>query len=202
MRASSVRTLVIILGAAFTYAGCLGEPPVEKRWTLLELQAAAPTMGDPFAAGGAPQFTVQAKATYREIFSGFLVAELRYSDSLAVGDVFLDPHTKDKHLDVARAVDRVLQSSVTAGRNAKAVVGFDHLMQQADLSFTAFDPRGRALPGYGPVGSNGTFFLLLYLAHGDKVELPSGRDTLLLDPVLSTDLDVLSTGVEILPAAQ
>jgi hypothetical protein len=183
----------LVLCAAATIAGCLGEPPIQERWTLLELNATGPIDTDPFAQG-APSYNVQARVTYRQIFSGYLVAELRYSDSLTVNDVVLDPNEKDKNLDVARDVDRVLQNSVTAGRNARAVVGFDHLIQDADLSFTGFDPRGSS------AGSGGSFFLLLYLAHGDEVERGGGLpDTLILDPVLSSQMEVLSTGLEISP---
>ena len=186
---------LLVLSAALTYAGCLGEPPIQERWTLLTLKSPPPAQGDPFAPGGSAQFNVSAKAVYREIFSGYLVAELRYSDSLSLADVVLDPETDDNLLDVARDVDRVLQNSVTAGRNARAVVGFDHLMQDVDLSFTAFDPRGGAQAG------GGAFFLLLYLAYGDEIELPSGADTLVLDPILTTELQVLSTGAEVGPPA-
>jgi hypothetical protein len=183
---------LLVLGAALTVAGCLGEPSIEERWTLLELESPDPVQGDPFAQGGSADFAVAAKAVYREIFSGFLVAELRYSDSLTVNDVVLDPEGDDTHLAVAREVDRILGNSVTAGRNARAVVGFDHLVQRVDLSFTAFDPRGTT-------GGNGAFFLLLYLAHGEEIELESGADSLVLDPILSSELEVLSTGAEVGP---
>jgi hypothetical protein len=83
--------------------------------------------------GGQPlAVSVKGRITYRDILTGFLVAEVRYSDTISPASVPLDP--TENTLEAAQAIDRILANSVTAGRATRAVTGFDHLMQDVDLS--------------------------------------------------------------------
>lgn len=159
--------------------GCLGEPPLDERWTLLEFESATPAPGAAVVADSTLTVSVRGRITYREIQTGFLVAELRYSDTLAPADMPLDPeqHT----LDHALAVERILANSVTAGRATRAVTGFDHLIQSIDLRFTAPVPAGLGVAAGDSSATRG-LFLVLYLGEGDLQALPAGRDSLVVTP--------------------
>ena len=172
-------------------SGCLGEPEIDERWTLVEMLQVRPTPQQA-APGDQPlDVTVEGRITYRRILTGFLVAEVRYSDVVLPASVTLDPelHT----LDTAQDVDAILASSVTAGRATRAVTGWDHLMQDVDLSFTAQVPATMFPGGTGsaPVGG---LYLLLYMGEGDEIRLQDGRDSLVVTPFVSTDREVLHTG--------
>jgi len=164
-------------------ASCLGEPEIDQRWTLLEMVESTPQPTNSVVAGGTVDVTVSGRITYRKILTGFLVAEVRYSDSVTPSSVTLDPtrHT----LDVAQDVDRILANSVTAGRATKPVTGFDHLLQDVGLSFTAQLPD---------TADGGGVYLLLYMGEGDEIRLQDGRDSLVVTPFVSTDREVLHTG--------
>lgn len=178
--------LALSLAALVTGFGCLGEPEIDERWTLLEFVTVDPLPGQSATANLPLDVTVRGRVTYRDILTGFLVAELRYSDSVSPESVVLQPtaHT----LSVAADVDRILANSVTAGRATRAVTGWDHLMQDVSLSFTAQVPdsaTGRGL------------YLLLYMGEGDEIRLQDGRDSLVVTPFVSTDYEVLHTGFEL-----
>jgi len=172
-------------------ASCLGEPEIDERWTLLEMQESRPAPTQTSSASQPLDISVSARVTYRRIITGFLVAEVRYSDVIQPRDVALDPglHT----LPAAQDVDAILANSVTAGRATRAVTGWDHLMQDIDFSFTAQVPAAMFPGGAGtpPVGG---LYLLLYMGSGDEIELQNGRDSLVVTPFVSTDREVLHTG--------
>jgi len=168
--------------ALLTVAGCLDEPEIDKRWTLVEFVEATP--GPSSVPAGQPlDVNVRGRITYRKILTGFLVAEVRYSSGVPSSNVALDPfqHTAE----IARDVDYVLANSVTAGRATRAVTGFDHLMQTFDLSFTAQVPDTLA---------GGGLYLLLYMGEGEEIRLRDGTDSLVVTPFVSTDYEVLHTG--------
>jgi hypothetical protein len=133
--------------------------------------------------------SVKGRITYRDILTGFLVAEVRYSDTISPASVPLDP--TENTLEAAQAIDYILANSVTAGRATRAVTGFDHLMQDIDLSFTATVPpemyAGGATAGRG-------LYLLLYMGAGDEIELANGADSLVVTPFVSTQYEVLHNG--------
>ena len=53
-----------------TLVGCLGEPEIDERWTLVEFLNASP--GPSAVAGGQPlDVTVSGRITYRQIHTGF-----------------------------------------------------------------------------------------------------------------------------------
>ncbi len=180
-----LRVAVVVLLLAGI--GCLGEPEIDERWTLLEMQSVSPQPGQAQAAGSPINVSVSSRITYRQILTGFLVAEVRYSDSVSPAEVTLDhgAHTAE----VAQSIDRILANSVTAGRATKAVTGFDHLMRDVRLSFTAQIPPEM----FDAVGGDG-LYLVLYMGSGDEVRLQDGRDSLVVTPFVSGQHEVLFTG--------
>jgi hypothetical protein len=165
------------------FVSCLGEPEIDERWTLVEFLDTSPRPGQSAQTSQQLDVDVSGRITYRRIITGFLVAEVRYSDSVTPQSVALDParHT----LESAQNIDRVLANSVTAGRATRPVTGWDHLMQNFKLSFTAQVPDS---------AQTGGLFLLLFMGEGDEIRLQDGRDSLVVTPFVSTDYEVLHTG--------
>ena len=181
------RAAVLPLVGALALAGCLGEPEVDERWTLLEMVSVAPQPNQAQSASQPLNVNVKGRVTYRDIVTGFMVAEVRYSPTLTSVSLPLD---KDDHTEeCAQSVDQILANSVTAGRATRAVTGWDHLMQDVNLSFTALVPPA--------VLTSGGLFLVLYMGAGDEIELASGEDSLVVTPFISTDKEILHTGFPI-----
>lgn len=182
--------------------GCLGAPEIDERWTLLEIVDASPTQPDAYAPGSPTPVSMTARITYRELLTGFLVADLRASDTLTPADVTLDA---DAPLDVARSVDTVIGSSVSLGAEAVPITGWDHLIQEVQFSFpggvlaaTVADSSVASAAG-SPVNATGLFLLLYFADDVEEVELASGEEIDVIHPSLSTGRDILSTGIGILP---
>ncbi len=174
---------VLPLLGALVLGSCLGEPEVDERWTLLEMVSVTPQPNQSRPAG-ALTVNVKGRVTYRDIVTGFMVAEVRYSPTLSPLSL---PLNKDDHNEeCAASVDQILANSVTAGRATRAVTGWDHLMQDVNLSFTASVPPA--------VLTSGGCFLVLYLGEGDEIELQNGEDSLVVTPFISTDREILHTG--------
>ena len=163
--------------------GCLGEPEIDERWTLIEFTSMSPSPQGSATAGQSLDVSVRGRITYRQILTGFLVAEIRYSPTVTPASVALHPDVHN--LQNAQDVDRILANSVTAGRATRAVTGWDHLMQEIPLSFTAQIPDSAA---------NGGIYLLLYMGEGDEIRLEDGSDSLVVTPFVSSDYEVLHTG--------
>lgn len=186
-------------------SGCLGEPPIEERWTRLEILDASPTDAAAFTVGSSTTaVTMRARITYREILTGFLVAELRAGNGITTAETALDA---DDPLAVAREVDQILGSSTAIGTEAIPVTGWDHLVQELTITFdagtatpTAMD-SSVAAAGSVPVTSTGLFLLLYFSDDVQEVELESGEEIEIVTPVLSDQRDILSTGIEIVPAS-
>lgn len=188
-RASAAAGLATAL--ALACGGCLGEPPLDERWTLLEFASAAPGVGTVVPADQSISVSVRGRITYRAIRTGFVVAELRYSDVLSPAMVSLDP--QENTLENAQTIEYILANSVTAGRSTRAVTGFDHLVQEVDLGFSAPMPAGLTAAA-GDSALSRSLFLVLYLGDGEEVELPAGRDSLVVTPFSVEDSQVLFTG--------
>ena len=192
-----------LLGAVLvTFPSCLSEPPIEERWTLLEIVEASPMSLEAFQGSAPVPVTVRARITYREILTGFLVVELRESVTLADGDTRFE--LAEHYLDIARDVDLVLANSTAIGSDTVPVTGFDHLIQEIDLSFEANPAQGaqaspRGSEGRSPRASAGLFLVLYFSDDVEEVELESGEEIEVIDPVLSTEADILSTGRELVP---
>ncbi|MCI0451627.1 MAG: hypothetical protein L0Z51_04440 [Candidatus Latescibacteria bacterium] len=180
---------VVVLPAvgALALGSCLGEPEVDERWTLLEMVSVAPQPNQSRSASQPLNVSVSGRVTYRDIVTGFMVAEVRYSPTLTPLSLRLDP---DEHTEeCASSVDQVLANSVTAGRATRAITGWDHLVQSINLSFTAQVPPA--------VLTSGGLFLVLYLGEGDEIELANGEDSLVVTPFVSSDKEILHTGFPI-----
>lgn len=183
--------LVAMLPAALAVlvvAGCvLDDPEIDEQWTLVEFLSMQPTPQQSVSATQPLNVRVEGRITYRAIVTGFLVAEVRYSDSISPQNVALstDEHT----LAVAQDVDRILANSVSTGRATRAVTGFDHLMQDINLNFTAQVPAALTTPG-----APGGLYLLLYMGSGEEIRLQNGTDSLVVTPFVSTDKEILHSG--------
>jgi len=184
------------------FAGCLGEPGIEERWTLLEIVDAQPTEAGSYAPGTPTPVTMNARITYREVLTGHLVADLRATSTITPADVALDA---DDPRAVALDVDRILQDSVSLGADAVAITGWDHLRQEISFGFdggllapTEAD-SSIASAGSAPVNATGLFLLLYFADDVEEVELDSGEEIEVIHPALSADVDILSTGIGIGP---
>jgi len=186
MTGALARTRGALAATAFLFSpGCLGEPPIEERWTRLEILSVAP--GEAAAYGSGAAVSVRARITYREVLTGFLVADLRESAVLGAGDTGFE--SSDDPLGAARDVDRVLASSTSLGHDAVPVTGFDHLIQEATFAFDG-----------APAGGAGGLFLVVYFSEDvDEMELPGGGEIEIVTPIFSTEKDILSAGVELSP---
>lgn len=179
----------ITILALTLFTGCLGEPEIDEKWTLVEFVNITPQPGVTTPGDQPIDVTVRGRITYRRILTGFLVAEVRYSDTLSPTSVAsLNPD--ESNLDSAQDVDLILANSVTAGRATRAVTGFDHLQQEIDLAFTAQVPSAM----FGSGTQTGWLYLLLYAGSGNEIQLASGADSLVVTPFVSTSDEVLHTG--------
>jgi hypothetical protein len=164
--------------------GCLEEPEIDELWTKTEFLNVTPQAGVVASGMQSHTVTVNGRITWRKILTGFLVAEVRYSPNVAPGDVWLDP--TEHSMRTAGSIDHILANSVTAGRATRAVTGFDHLMQDFDLTFSA--------SGWPDSASGAGVYVLLYLGSGVEIELANGQDSLVVTPFVSTNQEVLHTG--------
>jgi hypothetical protein len=177
--------LAVLTISAGALMSCLDEPGIDETWTKLEFLSVTPGPKQTRSASQPIDVTVKGRVTYRSILTGFLVAEVRYSPTIAPASVALNPEVHS--LNEAEDIDRILANSVTAGRATRASTGFDHLMQDVDLTFTAQVPAA-AMTGTGGL------YLLLYMGDGDKIERQGQPDTLIVTPFLSTSKEILHTG--------
>ena len=185
------RTTLPLAALALLAAGCLGEPELEDQWTRLDFVAASVAPGQAIAAS--ESLAVSVDLTYRRIVTGFAVAELRASSTLAPGEVSLRPGVD--RLVMANDVDRVLRSSVSIGRATRAVTGWDHLIQRIDFRFRA------TVPAVVDSGAVTGLFLVCYLGSGDEIELADGSDSLVVTPLASVPNQLLPVGMALAAAA-
>ena len=190
-RAALLPAQLVTAALLLACGGCLGEPPIDERWTLLEFESAVPAVSATVAADQPIDVSVRGRITYRAIRTGFVVAELRYSETLSPAMVSLDP--EDHSLESALTVEHILANSVTAGRATQAVTGFDHLVQEMDLQFSAPVPAGMTAAA-GDSAASRSLFLVLYMGEGDEMQLPAGRDSLVVTPFAVEESQVLFCG--------
>lgn len=182
------RLLFPLAMLAVLWLACLDEPDIDETWTKLEFVSVTPGPDQMRSASSPINVSLEGRITYRRILTGFLVAEVRYSPTIAPSSVLLNPETHT--LNDAQDIDRILANSVTTGRATRSTTGFDHLMQDVNLSFTAGVPAGAA-------AGTGGLYLLLYMGEGDEVEQEDGTDSLVVTPFRSTDKELLHTGFAI-----
>jgi hypothetical protein len=187
MRSRTARALTALLVAGLL-GGCLGEPEIEDRWTILDIEGANLTPYQAVPPGSRDSIQVSTAITYRKIVTGVAVAELRAS-SIPVGSVTIHPDAT--RLTMAQEIDLVLQNSVSLGRATRAVTGWDHLIQRIDFMFDA------TIPATDSTGMPPNLFLVCYLGQGTEVERADGTDTLIVTPFVSTDMELLPVGMEL-----
>jgi hypothetical protein len=178
---------------ALAAGGCLDEPKIQDRWTRVDMTGASLAPSQSVPAGSTIPVLVSSDIYYRRILTGYAVAELRASTSIAPGMLQLDPNAD--RLRMASDMDRLLATSVSMGREARAVTGWDHLIQHIDFAFTGVVP-GSVTDSLG-TGPTAGVFLVCYLGSGVKVELPSGADTVIVTPYPSAPYQILPVGLPV-----
>ena len=187
------------LAALPLVAGCLGEPAITDRWTRVDLLGANVSNLSTITPGVRESLSVSTEITYRAIVTGYAVADLRVSGTLAPGAVHIAPDAPRETM--ASDIDQVLANSVSMGRATRAITGWDHLIQHLDLSFAGEVP-GSLPDSLAPAGAPVGVFLLVYLGSGQKVERLDGSDTLFVTPFKSSDYQILPIGLTLtLPTA-
>jgi hypothetical protein len=168
-------------------SGCLGEPEIQDRWTRLDI------FDPPAVLPVAPETSsleLHGQVIYRSVMTGFIVAEVRVSDTVPYGSVDFDPE-RDR-VQLMDDVNLVLSNSSSAGFVSLPFAGWDHLIQDVNLTLDVSLP---APPAGGGV------YLLFYLADGEEEELPSGEEILVITPFDFEAREVLPVGVELVPDA-
>lgn len=176
-RRASRRAAALLALAACTasLAGCLGAPKIEDRWTRIDLASANHAPGQSVPPGVRDSVMLVARITYRAIVTGYAVAELRASGSVANGDVTLSPDASREPM--AYDIDRILANSVSVGRTVHPITGWDHLVQTLPMSFAAVPPAS-----VDTTGATSGLFLLCYLGSGEEIELRDGSDSIAITP--------------------
>jgi len=187
----TARLACAVLALAIT--GCLDEPRLEDRWTRVDMTGASLAPSQSVPAGSTIPVLVSCDVTYRRILTGYAVAELRASTTLAPGMLQMNPDAD--RLRMANDMDRLLATSVSMGREATAFTGWDHLIQHMDFSFTGVVP-GTVTDSTG-TGPTAGLFLVCYLGSGVKVERPSGADTVIVTPYPSAPYQILPVGLPV-----
>ena len=186
-----IATLLLIL--ALLLGGCLGEPPVEERWTNLEFLEVPDFGATSFGVGDSVSVQVRSRVTFRDQFVGFVVGELRVSQTLSADSLFLD-HTRDA-IVASENVDRLLTQSSPVARGTKGLAGFPQLRRTLDMHFEATVPGfvdGRFDP---PGGTPRGLFLVLYMGEGEEVEQEDGSDSLVVRPFLTHEDQILAKAI-------
>jgi hypothetical protein len=172
---------LVLLGVVL--AGCFDEPKIEDRWTRVDIDQSSLAPFQTLAPGARESITVQTRVTFRRILTGYAVVELRAS-SIPTSAVALHPEAP--RVPMATGIDSILANSVSCGRAIRAVTGWDHLIQNLNLGFS----------GVVPASASG-LYLLVYLADGEKIELPNGADSVSITPYASTPYEILPVGMEL-----
>jgi hypothetical protein len=191
-----MRTLVACSAGAtlaLVLAGCLDAPKIEDRWTRVDMAGASLAPSQPVTAGSTIPVLVSSDIYYRRILTGYAVAELRASTSISPGMLQMNPNAN--RLQMATDMDRLLATSVSMGREARAFTGWDHLIQHMDFAFTGVVP-GTVTDSVG-TGPTAGLFLVCYLGSGVKVERQDGTDTVIVTPYASSPYQILPVGLSV-----
>ena len=179
LAAASLAVAVAVLAG-----GCFDAPKIEDRWTRIDLTGSNLTPNQTVTPAVPESVTVSANVIYRSILTGFAVAELRASNTMSNAAVTLDPHAP--RVQMAQSIDAILLNSVSVGREARAVTGWDHLIQHMDFGFSAVAPD-----------TTSGLFLLCYLGSGRKVERRGQSDTIIVTPFNSGQYQILPVGMKL-----
>ena len=189
-RFSAGPTLLVL---AILIGGCFDAPPIEERWTRIDITGSSLTPNETLTPGVPDSVTVSTNVIYRSILTGFAVAELRASGTMSNAAVTLDPRAP--RVAMAQSIDAILLNSTSLGREARAVTGWDHLIQHIDFGFSAVPPAATDTT-LGPGGTTG-LFLLCYLGSGQKVERRGQSDTIIVTPFNSGQYQILPVGMKL-----
>ena len=184
-----VALLALVAPCAVLLAGCFDAPKLEDRWTRVDIDSANLLPFQTITLGDSEAVIVHAAVTYRQILTGYAVAELRVSPSITPGSVPINPDAS--RLPMAQAIDSLLDHSVSIGRATRAVTGWDHLIQRIDFTFGAVVPT--VLDSTGTTG--GGLFMVCYLGSGDIVRRLGQADTVIVTPFKSASYQVLPIGM-------
>jgi hypothetical protein len=183
---------LLVATAAGVLGGCLWAPKIEDKWTRVDLQSSNLLPLQAVPSGSTITITGHAAITYRAILTGAVVAELRASSTIpSVGSIVRPDAEREP---MAAAIDQILAGSVSLGRDAKLVTGWDHLIQPFDFSFSGTVPAVLDSAGV-PMGAPVGLFLVCYLGSATKLELPGGGDSLIVVPFGSVQYQVLPVGL-------
>ena len=182
------RSVLVALALAVGLTGCLWAPKIEDQWTRVDLESANVVHLQAVPSGSTLTLIGRANVTYRRILTGVVVAELRASTAVPGAAAIIHPDAEREPM--AAAIDQILASSVSLGRDTQLVTGWDHLIQPFDFSFSGSVPAA-----LDSTGARNGFFLLCYLGAGTEVELPDGSDSLVVTPFNSSQYLVLPVGL-------
>lgn len=189
-RARRAAASALLVMAVLPLVGCLGKPEIQDRWTRIDMVSANHAPDQPVPPGVRDSIDVVARITYRNIITGYAVAELRASATVANGAVTLSPDAD--RLRMATDIDRILANSTSVGRVVRPFTGWDHLVQTMDLSFAAVPPAS-----VDTTGATSGLFLLCYLGSGEKIELRDGTDSIAVTPYVSSQYEILPVGLKL-----
>lgn len=187
-RARGALAVLALAATAAALGGCLWEPKIEDQWTRVDIESASVTPLQAVPVGGSLTLSGRASVTYRTILTGVVVAELRASGTIPSAGAPVHPDAEREPM--AYAIDRILQNSVSLGRETRLITGWDHLIQPFDFSFSASVPAT-----VDTTGATVGLFLLCYLGSATELQLPGGGDSLVVTPFLSTQYQVLPVGM-------
>ena len=193
IRVRAVAACLACTALALVLAGCLDAPKIEDRWTRVDMAGASLAPSQPVTAGSTIPVLVSSDIYYRRILTGYAVAELRASTSISPGMLQMNPNAN--RLQMATDMDRLLATSVSMGREARAFTGWDHLIQHMDFSFTGVVP-GSVTDSVG-TGPTAGLFLVCYLGSGVKIERQDGTDTVIVTPYASSPYQILPVGLSV-----
>jgi hypothetical protein len=177
------RTAILLsVAGLLLLGGCLGEPGVDERWTRLDVLEILPPAGE-LEAGASVTIRVRGTVTYRAILTGTVALEIRATETAI-------PLDGGDRLAMADAVGRILASSDLLASETRSVTGFDHLIQEFDVTMDA------ALP------ADGAAFLVFYLGEEERVAMPSGEEMILVRPFASEAKRILPAGVLLVDAGE
>lgn len=184
------RLFLLLALAAGGLAGCLGEPPIEERWTHLELLSADLPDSVALSPGDRVIVRTDGRVTFRQLMTGFMVGEVRVSAQLTADSLALD---HEDAIVVSESVDRLLANSHPVARAVKALAGFPQLRRMIPMEFEVTVPASAGAPfapGSGPASG---LFLVLYMGEGEEIELEDGRDSLVVTPFTTHEDEILAT---------
>lgn len=195
-RLPSLPTLLLgLLAIVLTAAGCLEEPPIEERWSNVRIDGQSLEGAAPLAIGDSTRITVATSVRFEDLVTGFVVAELRASQSLGYEDLAID--TIEDPILESEAVERIIAQSIPVGRATHATVGFPQLIRRFEFQFDVQIPSFVSENYDPPGGSPQSLYLLVYLAEGDEIRLTTGQDSLVVNPFVTQDMRVLHKGIPI-----